>query len=615
MQNPTYAAFQPANAIRHALPAANASPQASFDRLVRLAAALFDMPLACISLVDEEQEWIKARYGIEHDLAPIDCAHSFACHALRGVRPLMLDEPARDPRFADHPLVAAARPIRFAASMPLQAGGYFPAGALSLFDYQPRTLDKTQLRALRDLAVLAEELLRQKQAALEGFNTHDVLTGLPNRMLLMDLLQRATLRWEQEQRQATVALVNLDHFKDLNDALGHAAGDQALAAIARRLLDAVRQSDTVARIGGDEFIIILEQLDDDEQPRQVLQRVMEKVEQSLTIGAHEVALGCSIGFSHYPQDGDNADALLNTANAAMRRAKEIGRSTVQHFTRDIGVRASRRLTLESSLRRAVQRNELLLHYQPKANLRSGAICGVEALIRWRHPQLGLMPPSHFITIAEESGLIVPIGEWILHTACRQIRAWKDAGLEQVPIAVNLSTRQFLQPDIAGIVSQAMQASGVGPGCLELEITESMSMSDPEKSIATMQSLRELGVSLSIDDFGTGYSSLSYLKRFPIDKLKIDRSFVSDITHSSEGLAIIQAVIAMAHRLNLKVVAEGVETERQLSFLAINLCDQMQGFYFSKPLPERDCTALLQSGERLRVDEKAKLALAALFGSR
>ncbi|HEY8605847.1 MAG TPA: EAL domain-containing protein [Noviherbaspirillum sp.] len=581
--------------------AADVSPQESLDRVARLAAALLDVPAAMVSLLDAEAEWVKSCHGLPMSPPEIDGAISFGARAFRRMRPLVINEPARHARFARHPLVDSETPVRCVVSVPLHAGGHYPAGALTLFDFRPRRFRREQLRALRDLAVLAEESLRQKMAASERFSAQDSLTGLPNRGLLMDLLRHAIARWKQQDRCALVALFNLDHFKDLNLSLGHAAGDRALAAVARRLRDGVRQSDTVARIGGDEFIVILEQAEDGEQPAQVLQRLVEGVTRPLQLRGQEVAIGCSIGYSSYPEDGDSPDTLLNAANAAMYRAKEVGRATVQRYTPDIRRRASLRLHLETGLRRALEHGELLLHFQPKASLRSGAVSGVEALVRWMHPEFGLVPPAHFIPIAEETGLVVPIGEWMLDAACRQISMWKEAGAAHVPVAVNLSARQFLRPDFVRAVQDLVRMHGVPPGCLELELTESMSMDDPEKSIETMHALRSLGVSLSIDDFGTGYSSLSYLKRFPIDKLKIDRSFVADIPHSGEGRAIVQAVIAMAHRLHLEVVAEGVETEKQASFLALNQCDEIQGFYFSRPLPADECAALLRSGQRLRLD--------------
>lgn len=442
-------------------------------------------------------------------------------------------------------------------------------------------------------------LSQAQNAELERLATHDVLTGLPNRALLRDRLQQGMARWARQRQKATIAFVDLDHFKNINDTLGHSAGDRALVAITNRLRSCLRQSDTVARFGGDEFVLILEDLDNGGNHAQVLQRVLDGLCEPIRDLGQDFSLSCSIGYCRYPEDGEDVDTLLNAADVAMYQAKQLGRSNIQCYTPDMRVDAGKRLTLEGKLRHAAENNELVLHYQPKADLKTGNIVGVEALVRWQNPELGMVSPGVFIPIAEESGLIVPIGDWILRTACAQALAWQQAGLG-IPVAVNLSAKQFQSPGIAARVRDTLNATGLDPHYLELELTESMSMGNPEKSIEIMQSFKALGITLTIDDFGTGYSNLSYLQRFPLDKLKLDQSFVRDMADSPEALAISQAVLGVAHSLRLKVVAEGVETADQLQLLMNNNCDEMQGYYFSRPLAAEHCTQFLQQKRQLQV---------------
>jgi diguanylate cyclase (GGDEF)-like protein/PAS domain S-box-containing protein len=456
----------------------------------------------------------------------------------------------------------------------------------------------SQRRAVQVIARNVSESRREKQE-LERLSTSDLLTGLPNRTLLMDRIRQGILRWQRQQQKSVVAFIDLDHFKTINETLGHSAGDQALLAFSKNLAACLRQSDTAARIGGDQFVLVLEDIDDDEIPPRILQRMFERMSQPIWISTHEVQVGCSIGFCRYPEDGNDADTLLNAAEAAMYHAKELGRANIQRYMRDMRIQAGERLLLESQLRHAVERNELLLHYQPKVNMATGRIVGVEALVRWEHPVLGMISPARFIPIAEESGLIVPIGEWIIRTACMQAQIWQSLNLPGISIAINLSARQFLQPNIVDFIRRSIETVGISPQLLEFELTESMAMGNPEKSISIMRQFRDLGVSLSVDDFGTGYSNLSHLKRFPLDKLKIDQSFVRDITQGSEALAIVHAIIAMAHSLHLTVVAEGVETEEQLSLLAQHGCDEIQGYYFSRPLPAAACTEFISSAPSLQ----------------
>jgi len=428
----------------------------------------------------------------------------------------------------------------------------------------------------------------------------DTLTGLANRNLLRDRLQQAIARARREGHNLAVIFLDVDHFKMVNDTLGHTVGDELLRAVAGRLASSVRESDTVARLGGDEFVVLLVTRAGDGSPEADITALVEKLlgrlSEPVALAEREVRPTASIGVSVYPQDGVDADMLLRNADAAMYRAKELGRDRFQFFTADMHERIRRRVELESSLRRALERGEFELHYQPQVGLADGSIVGIEALLRWRHPERGLIGPAQFIGFAEESGLIVPIGAWVLREACAQNKRWQEMGLAPVPVAVNVSARQCEQEDLDETVRAALELSGLAPEYLELEITESISMANPEQSVPLMQRLKRTGVALSIDDFGTGFSNLGYLKRFPIDRLKIDLSFVREITTDPGSLAISEAIITLSHSLNLKVLAEGVETDAQLALLAERRCDQVQGFFFSPPVPARDIEALL-AGQR------------------
>lgn len=410
---------------------------------------------------------------------------------------------------------------------------------------------------------------------------HDALTGMPNRNLLEDRLSQAIFYAQRSNRMMAVLFLDLDHFKLINDSLGHDVGDHLLQVLGERLVQCVRSGDTVARMGGDEFVILLAELAHSEDVSPITQKILAATALPYLIDGHELFVTCSIGASLYPSDGNDVQTLLKNADAAMYRAKDTGRNTVQYFTNELNARAFERLLMENNLRHALERGELLLYFQPQVSLSNGRMVGVEALVRWQHPEMGMISPGDFIPLAEESGLIVPIGEWVLRTACAQNKAWQVAGLPPLSVAVNLSARQFRQ-DVPAMVSKVLQETNLEAHYLELEITESIIMQNPDEAAATLRKLKEMGVRLAIDDFGTGYSSLSYLKRFPIDRLKIDQSFVRDITTDPDDAAIAMAVIAMAHSLNLKVVAEGVETEAQLSYLHRRQCDEFQGYYFSRP---------------------------------
>ena len=418
---------------------------------------------------------------------------------------------------------------------------------------------------------------------LEFQSRHDILTGLANRLLLRERLEQAMAVTRRSALPLWVVFIDLDRFKFVNDTLGHDAGDLVLKNVAERLRDATREVDTVARLGGDEFVLLLPQHGHGEPGTAILQRVLDAVAQPLQLGEYEFFLSCCMGVAVYPDDGDDADTLIKHADIAMYRAKEQGRGHWQFYASSMNTGTLERLGLESELRHALERGQFHLEYQPQLDLDSGAVVGMEALLRWQHPQLGRIAPASFISLAEEMGLIIPIGDWVLRTACAQARAWQLAGHGPLRLAVNLSARQFKQKNLLQAVAQALAETGLAAAQLELELTESMVMHDVEQATAIMRKLKALGVQLSIDDFGTGYSSLAYLRHFPIDVLKIDKTFVSDITHSDDDAAIVRAIISLAHSLRLKVIAEGVETAQQLAFLRQHGCDQMQGYLFSRPL--------------------------------
>jgi diguanylate cyclase (GGDEF)-like protein len=436
------------------------------------------------------------------------------------------------------------------------------------------------------------------QVQLEHQANYDTLTGLPNRNLLNDRLRQA-VHGKRTPRNTAVVFMDLDHFKFVNDSLGHSVGDKLLKGMSERLRSVLREGDTVGRVGGDEFVIILNGQSNEEVIFRAMQRIAARVAEPITIEGKELYVTCSAGISLYPQDGEDVDTLLKNADAAMYRAKEHGRNNFQFYTSEMNERVNERLQMENALRRALERQEFLLHYQSKIDLKTGAIVGAEALVRWMHPEWGLVRPARFIPLAEETGLVVPLGEWVLREACRQTRTWMDQGLNPGVVSVNLSARQFRQEGLVRMVSRILEDTGVDPAQLEVELTESMVMHNVETAIATLQGLKSLGVTLSVDDFGTGYSSLSYLKNLPIDTLKIDRSFVREIgagADEDEGV-LAQAIISLGHSLHLKVIAEGVETDAQLRFLKRHGCDQVQGFLYGEPQPPMGHARLMEKAKK------------------
>jgi diguanylate cyclase (GGDEF)-like protein len=448
---------------------------------------------------------------------------------------------------------------------------------------------------------------KQAEERIRHLAHHDDLTGLPNRSLIRDRLEQAVLNAQRNGKHLALAFVDLDGFKLVNDGLGHNAGDELLKVVGRRMGACLRRNDTLGRLGGDEFVILLPDVADDPLAiTPVLEKIRQAVTEPVPIGDQAVQVSCSMGVVLYPRDGEDPKTLMMNADAAMYRAKDLGSNNFQFYTREMNASVEEKLMLLEGLRKAFDATQdgaaeamapagrFSLAYQPKVDLRTGRIFGVEALIRWRHPEHGMVPPPRFIGLAEESGMIVAIGEWVLRTACRQARAWREAGLDPLTVSVNVSARQFEEKHLVERIATVLRDTGMPPGALELEVTESLLMRDLQQAIARMRALKDMGVSLSIDDFGTGYSSLSALKSFPISTLKIDKSFVRDLAHSLDDQAIALAVISLGHRLHLRVIAEGVETEEQREFLAANECDEMQGYLFSPPVAAECITAMLQA---------------------
>jgi diguanylate cyclase len=455
-------------------------------------------------------------------------------------------------------------------------------------------------RLVRDQVVRLEEMITLRTRGLEAANrqlrhlaTHDMLTGLPNRVLLDDRLTQAMAHADRDNRSFALLVCDLDRFKHINDSLGHRAGDELLQEVARRLTGVVRTVDTVARFGGDEFVLVGNSIADSDDAMGLAARAIEALQAPVRIAGIDVHTSPSVGFALYPADGTSIETLLAHADAAMYSAKQRGRGNAQGYAPGMHAGTEDRVQLESDLHNAVALKQFELYYQPKVDTRTGAVRSAEALIRWIHPKRGIVSPAEFIPLAEECGLINTIGEWVIREACRQARAWRDDGVPSLRVSVNLSASQFRDSGLVGSIRRALDDMGLDARYLEVELTESAVMSDAEQSIAILEQLSEMGVLVSVDDFGTGYSSMSYLRRFPIDKLKIDRVFINEIASRPEDASIVRAIVSLAHSLRLKVVAEGVETPAQLEFLRATGCDEYQGYHFSRPLPAADFERLIR----------------------
>jgi diguanylate cyclase (GGDEF)-like protein len=447
------------------------------------------------------------------------------------------------------------------------------------------------LREKRRYKEQIESLLQQRTAQVDWLAYYDTVTQLPNRALFEDRLTQAVAIAKATGQSLGVMFISLDQFKKVNDSLGHGPGDTLLREFAERLKSCINKSDTVARFGNDEFALLRTQIDGTNDLIETIGSLSQVLKFSFDLPGHELFATASVGVSLFPHDGEDSETLLKHAGAALYKAKKSGGANYQFFTADMHELAASRLALESDLRRAIQNREFLLHYQPRVSVDSLAITGVEALVRWQHPQLGLVSPSEFIPLAEDTGLIVPIGEWVLRTACLQGRRWQDNGFAPIRIAVNISARQFHDRDLSQTVIRILDETGLPPKYLELELTESSIMQNSEFAAGMLIRLKNMGINISIDDFGTGFSSLASLKRLPIDALKIDQSFVRDATTDPDDAALVMAIITLAHNLRLRVVAEGVETEDQLRFLQLLRCDEIQGYFFSKPVPAEKLVAL------------------------
>jgi len=494
---------------------------------------------------------------------------------------------------------AADAGLRAMVAVPVTAGAQIEA-IMEFFTREPRPEDEPLVHTVSSVAAQLGAVIRRKRSEerLMYLAHHDVLTDLPNRALFSDRLRQALFEANRQGRLVAVAFLDLDRFKNINDSLGHETGDLLLRGVADRLRANVRESDTVARISGDEFMLVLPGLANVDDASRIAQKILDGLRQPLMTAGQELYVSASLGIAIYPHDAKDVEGLLRNADVAMYRAKETGRNAYQFYTAEMTVLAQEHLQLEGALRRALDRQEFTLHFQPILELAGGAVVGAEALLRWVHPERGIVEPAHFVHLAEEAGLIGPIGEWALRSACNQFVAWERQGLGPLRLSVNISPRQFQSLELAETVATVLGESGMAPERLELELTEGVLLHNSNSTIANMDRLSAMGVRLSIDDFGTGYSSLSYIKRLPIDQLKIDRSFVRDIPGDEDDAAIATAIIAMAHNLKLTVVAEGVETLEQLAFLRNHRCDLMQGNYFSRPLPVEEFAALIRERRQL-----------------
>lgn len=524
-----------------------------------------------------------------------------AGRAFRTGRPEVTDDFMNDPRTKPWHRLAEKTRLKSAAAVPIIDEGR-PLGVLYLCDGDRRAFDAEVIALMERMADNVSHALRtleheadrkRAEERVRYLATHDSLTGLPNRAMFEELLEQAVVTARRYGHRPSVLFIDLDRFKLVNDSLGHAAGDQLLQEMARRLKGVLRESDVLSRLGGDEFVVLLHNVAEPDDASIVARKLLDAALESVNVLGQECRVTASIGISVYPDHGEDQQTLMKNADTAMYLSKEKGKNTYEFYAPGMQSQSNERLVLEAALRNALINNEFVLNYQAKLDLKHNRISGVEALIRWTHPEMGEIPPQQFIPLCEENGAIIPIGRWVLETACQQNMAWQQEGLPPVKMAVNVSARQFSDPDLLDHIRDALDKSGMDPSLLELELTESMVMLDPQHTIRTLKQLREIGVRTALDDFGVGYSSLAQIKGFPIDTLKVDRSFIRNLPESDHDRAITEAIINMARTLSLTVIAEGVETEAQESFLRGIACDESQGFYFSRPSTAEAFSELLR----------------------
>ncbi len=518
--------------------------------------------------------------------------------ALHG-KPVFIPDAAANPSFQEQAGVLRNLGLRACWCFPILSGEGRVLGVFAIYFREQREPAASEVELMEMVSRLAAVAVEQRDLndRLAYQAMHDALTGLPNRFLFEDRLHQALAQAKRHDWHVAVLFIDLDRFKQINDTLGHSVGDALLQQVSRRLETCLRRTDSLARMGGDEFQLILSELRDPQDALRVSQKLLDSLKAPFHVDTYELFVTASIGISLFPRDGRDAATLLRNADSAMYRAKNQGKNSFQFFTPDLGATALEQLELENDLRRAMAGGEFRLYYQPQLEI-NGQLVGLEALLVWNHPKLGLIPPMQFIPLAEESGLIVEIGEWVLVEVCRQSAAWRQAGYDRVKIAANVSSMQFARADFVSIVSQILSQSNVDPSGLELELTESVVMREFEESSRQLERLRSLGVSIAIDDFGTGYSSLSYLRNLPIDTIKIDRSFIKDLDVGSSTMPLVQAIVSLAHGLGLNVVAEGVETETELRALRSVGCDKVQGYYLGEPLPAESVERLLHREARI-----------------
>lgn len=588
-------------------------PETHFDDLTRLAAYICQTPIAAISLVDAKRQWFKSKMGFIATEEPRDI--TFCAYAIRQAELLVVPDTLADERFATNPFVIGDARIRFYAGAPLITPNGFTLGTLCVLDHVPRELSCEQIQFLQVLAdqVVAQLELRRnlkdlKQSIIKGQKSeaklrhhvfHDALTGLPNRALFMERLKSAILRaqWYKDYLFA-VLFIDLDRFKVVNDSLGHMVGDQLLIATAHRLRACLRPEDMVARLGGDEFVILLKNIKSISDATDVADRLQAKLALPFNLSGQEVFTSISAGIAlsttgyHQPED------LLRDADTAMYRAKVLGKARYEIFDTDMHDSVVRLLQLENDLRRAIEHHEFQIYYQPIVLVETGKITGFEALVRWQHPTRGLLSPVDFISMAEETGAIVAIGYWVLSEACRQLHTWQlEFSAKSLTISVNLSSKQFSQPDLIEQIDRILQSTSLNAHSLKLEITESTIMENAESATEMLLQLRDLGIEIYLDDFGTGYSSLSSLHSFPVDVLKIDRSFISTINISNEKTKIVQAIMTLAQNLGMEAIAEGIETVEQMDQLRTLQCKYGQGYLFSEPVNKNAAEAIIAQDQQ------------------